>query len=53
MKRLVIGGLAALAIGLVAAPVAGASPDAHSKLTANNRAFIEVNGSGDRDVQRR
>ena len=42
MKRLILGSLAALAIGLVAAPVAGASPDAHSKLTANDRAFIEA-----------
>ena len=33
MKRLIIGGLAALAIGLVAAPVAGAGPDAQPKLT--------------------
>ncbi|SRR5258705_9752244 len=39
MKKLIVGGLAALAIGLTAAPVAGADPDAHTLLTANDRAF--------------
>ena len=42
MKRLVIGGIAALAIGLAGAPVAGADPDAHPMLTANDRAFIKA-----------
>ena len=37
MKHLLIGALAALAIGLTAAPVAGADP-----LTANDREFIAV-----------
>ena len=35
MKKIIVGGLAALAIGLAAAPVAGANP-----LDANDRAFI-------------
>jgi hypothetical protein len=40
MKKLIVGGLAALAIGLAATPVAGADPDAHPMLSANDRAFI-------------
>jgi hypothetical protein len=40
VKRLVLAGLAALAVGLVAAPVAGASPDAHTMRSANGREFI-------------
>ena len=40
MKKLIFGGLAALAIGLAATPVAGADPDAHPMLSANDRAFI-------------
>ena len=35
-----IGIIAALAIGLTAAPVAGAGPDARPMLTANDRSFI-------------
>ena len=42
MKRLILAGLAALAVGLVAAPVAGADPDAHTMLSANDRAFIKA-----------
>lgn len=40
MKRLILASLAALAVGLVAAPVAGADPDAHTMLSANDREFI-------------
>ena len=45
MKRLLIGGLAALAIGLAAAPVAGAEPGGYS---AQDNDFFRLLGRSGR-----
>jgi Protein of unknown function (DUF732) len=45
MKRLVIGGLAALALGLVAAPVAGADSNDRAFIAATDRVIMMSSGS--------
>ena len=45
MKRLIVGGLAALAIGLAAAPVANADANDHAFIRATDQVIVMSNGA--------